>query len=570
MSNKEKFIYYSMLKYQPENLEILREKFDLVTLKSPKFDTDQLLSDAKVILAPLGYYFGKEKIDKCSSLKIIGSNTTGHPHIDVEYASSKGIKVITLKNDHNFLDSITPTAELAFGLIISLTRNIFPASNTVSQGLWDRRLNPGSKMLSNMSIGIVGLGRLGFKVAQMAKTFEMQVYYYDPFVDKKYPGIQKISTLSQLVSKVDVVSVHVPHEKETENMFNNEIFSKFKNDSFFINTSRGELVDHNALLSFLKNKKLRGAAIDVIENEFSENFSSSLRENSLWKYSQENNNLIITPHIGGSTKDAWLATEGRVIDRIIDFLDLTKTKNHKIIEKNDFSNGALAFIPARGGSKSITLKNLAKLNGLPLLAYPINAAKKSKNIKSIVVSTDHDEIKSFSLLNDIDVDDRPEALSGNDISTVEVMIDYVKRLELNIKNLPECIVLLEPTSPFIDPNDIDFCIDLLNKNKEFDSVQTTTKVSPNSHAFNQRYLNEDGSHFLYEKERKLAFNKQKKPQLYIHGNLRVTRTSSLLKYKSIFGRISHAVEISKVKSFDVDGPEDLQIAESLIKRFLNN
>ncbi len=567
MSNKEKFIYYSILKYQPENLKILREKFDLVTLKNPNFDTDQLLSNASIILAPLGYFFGKAKIDKCKSLKIIGSNTTGHPHIDVEYANSKGIKVITLKNDHDFLDSITPTAELAFGLIISLTRNIFPASNSVSQGFWDRRLNPGEKMLSNMSIGIVGLGRLGFKVAQMARTFEMEVFYYDPYVDKKYPGIQKISTLGQLVSKVDVVSVHVPHEKETENMFNDEIFSMFKNDSFFINTSRGELVDHCALLSFLKNKKLKGAAIDVIENEFQENFSYTLKENSLWKYSQENTNLIITPHIGGSTKDAWQATERRVIEKIIDFLDLIKTKNQKIVEKINFSNEALAFIPARGGSKSITLKNLAKLNDTPLLAYPINAAKKSKYIKSIVVSTDHDEIKSFSLSNNVNVDDRPEALSGNDISTIEVMIEYIKRLEANIKILPECIVLLEPTSPFVDPNDIDLCIDLLYKNKEFDSVQTTTKVSPNSHAFNQRYLNEYGSHFLYEKERKLAFNKQKKPQLYIHGNLRVTRTSSLLKYKSIFGRISHPVEISKVKSFDVDGPEDLQIAESLIKRF---
>ena len=299
-------------------------------------------------------------------------------------------------------------------------------------------------MLSNMSIGIVGLGRLGFKVAQMARTFEMEVFYYDPYVDKKYPGIQKISTLGQLVSKVDVVSVHVPHEKETENMFNDEIFSMFKNDSFFINTSRGELVDHSALLSFLKNKKLKGAAIDVIENEFKENFSYTLKENSLWKYSQENTNLIITPHIGGSTKDAWQATERRVIEKIIDFLDLIKTKNQKIVEKINFSNEALAFIPARGGSKSITLKNLAKLNDTPLLAYPINAAKKSKYIKSIVVSTDHDEIKSFSFSNNVNVDDRPDALSGNDISTIEVRIEYIKRLEANIKIYQSVLFYLSP------------------------------------------------------------------------------------------------------------------------------
>ena len=89
-------------------------------------------------------------------------------------------------------------------------------------------------------------------------------------------------------------------------------------------------------------------------------------------------------------------------------------------------------------------------------------------------------------------------------------------------------------------------------------------VSPNSHAYNQRYHNSDGSNFLYTNERKYAFNKQNKPQLFIHGNIRVSRTSSLLKNKCIFGNYSLPIEISKTKSFDVDGPEDLIMAEALI------
>ena len=144
-----------------------------------------------MILAPLGYFFGKEKIDKCKKLKVIASNTTSHAHIDIDYAESLGIKVITLKNDNKFLNTITPTAELTFGLIIALTRNIIPAIDSVSAKNWNRRLNPSDEMLSRMSIGIVGLGRLGFKVGLMAKAFDMEVKYYDPYVDKNFPGIKK-------------------------------------------------------------------------------------------------------------------------------------------------------------------------------------------------------------------------------------------------------------------------------------------------------------------------------------------------------------------------------------------
>ena len=117
----------------------------------------------------------------------------------------------------------------------------------------------------------------------------------------------------ELVSCVDIVSLHVPHEKETENMFNEGVFSSFKDGSYFINTSRGELVDHYELLKQLENKKIKGAAMDVFENEFTEGFESRLISHPLWHYAQNNKNLIITPHIGGSTKDAWAETEERVL-----------------------------------------------------------------------------------------------------------------------------------------------------------------------------------------------------------------------------------------------------------------
>ncbi len=564
MSGKPRLIYYSILSYQADNLLLLNDKFDLVTLKNPNFDNDFELGLADVILAPQGYFFGREKIDKCKKLKIIASNTISHKHIDFEYAESQGIKIITLKNDKEFLNTITSTAELTFGLIINLTRNIIPAVESVSNKYWNRRLNSNNQMLSRMSIGIVGLGRLGFKVGLLAKAFEMEVKYFDPYVDKKFPGIRKVSDLKELVSSVDVISVHAPLGKKTENMFNKEVFSSFRKESFFINTSNSKLVDQSELLRKLENSELQGAAIDVFENEFSDSFEANLDKHPLWNYAQKNNNLIITPHIGDSTKDTYKEIEECVLNKIIHFFDDQNINNNSYKNNFDFNNETIAFIPARGGSKSIPLKNLAKLNNIPLIQYPINASKKSEEIGEIVISTDNDKIKSYSLDQLVNVDIRPKYLGGDDIATVDVILDFLKRRMAVKKSLPEFLVLLEPTSPFVDYRDIDLCVTTLKNNSKFDSVQTHTEVSPNSHAYNQRYLNKDGSNFLYINERKSAFNKQKKPKLFIHGNIRVSRTSSLIKYRSIFGEYSLPIEISKIKSFDVDGPEDLIMAEALI------
>lgn len=318
---KPTLIYYQIHKYQPENLKFLSEKFEIIMLPDPGFDTPEILSQADVILAPLGYYLGKDKIDQAFKLKVIGSNTTGHPHIDVEYAQERGIKVITLKGQRDFLEKITPTAELTWGLIIALTRNMFPAYQSVLQGKWDRRQFGGHSMLSNMTLGIAGCGRLGSMTASYGRCFGMRVKYYDPFVSGNDLGAERVASLKELVQSSDIVTVHIPHEKATENLFNKEIFSHFRRGSYFINTSRGELVDHEALLECLTDGRLAGAALDVFEGEFEPEFGKNLKNHPLWQYAQSHDNLILTPHIGGSTVDAWRLTEEFTIKMIIDTLN---------------------------------------------------------------------------------------------------------------------------------------------------------------------------------------------------------------------------------------------------------
>ncbi|MEW5725752.1 MAG: NAD(P)-dependent oxidoreductase, partial [Thermodesulfobacteriota bacterium] len=239
---KPVLVYYDILEYRPENMDLLESWFQVVRLPDPGHDTPEILKTAAVILAPLGYFLGREKMDAAPRLKVIGSNTTGHPHIDVEYAARQGVQVVTLKAAHDFLSTITPTAELTWGLIIAVTRNVFPAFDSVRKGRWARWPFGGRRMLSRMSLGVAGYGRLGRLVASYGLSFGMKVRYYDPYVTEAAAGIERAGSLVELVEQSDIVTVHIPHEPETEGLFDREVFSRFREGAYFINTSRGELV----------------------------------------------------------------------------------------------------------------------------------------------------------------------------------------------------------------------------------------------------------------------------------------------------------------------------------------
>lgn len=322
-NKKPVLVYYTMLNYAPAAEKLMTDNFRVIILENPDELKPVVMDRAEVLLAPLGYYLGREIMDACPKLRAIGSNTTGHPHIDVDYAREKGVKVVTLKDHQDFLDTITPTAELTWGLIIALTRNIVPGFKSVLDGQWARWPFGGKAMLSRMSLGVAGLGRLGKLVASYGVAFGMDVKYYDPFVEKSpVEGVTRLSSMESLVESSDIVTIHIPHEPETENLFSAEMFDKFKDGAFFVNTSRGELVDHDALLKALESGKLAGAAVDVLDGEFDPDFVNKVLDQPLVKYAQEHDNLIITPHIGGSTLDAWSLTQEYTIAKIIEGLGL--------------------------------------------------------------------------------------------------------------------------------------------------------------------------------------------------------------------------------------------------------
>ncbi|PIT91001.1 hydroxyacid dehydrogenase [Candidatus Kaiserbacteria bacterium CG10_big_fil_rev_8_21_14_0_10_49_17] len=317
MKNKPKALYYSVLEYQPENRQKLDTLFDVVEIESPASDSLEILGQIEIAFAPLGFDFGKKKIDAMPLLKIIASNTTGEPHIDREYAESKGIVVVSLKDEQEFLATITPTAEHAWGLLLALTRRVPWAFQSVLEGKWNRRPWGARAMLSRLSIGIVGYGRLGSLVAEYAHAFRMNpIYIFDPNISRVPEWAVQTETLDELVSKSDCISVHVPALPETEKMFSRDILNTCKKGSVFINTSRGELVDEEALVGCLENGVIAGAALDVFNGEYAKNRESLLQESPLFSYAQKHDTLLLTPHIGGSTLDAWRETEARTIEII--------------------------------------------------------------------------------------------------------------------------------------------------------------------------------------------------------------------------------------------------------------
>ena len=203
-------IYYDCLKYQAENLSFLKKTFNLIRFESPIFTDFQLVKDAEAVFAPLVYKFDEAFFENLPRLKAIVSNTTGIPHINQNDCAQRRIKIFALHDDADFLETITPTAEHNIGLIISAARRIPAAHSFATSGRWDRRPWGSPKMLSRMSLGIVGYGRLGKMVGIIARAIGMTVQFYDPYCDGGMPSLLELSKIS------DVLSINAKVTEETK------------------------------------------------------------------------------------------------------------------------------------------------------------------------------------------------------------------------------------------------------------------------------------------------------------------------------------------------------------------
>ena len=244
-------------------------------------------------------FLGKENLSDFKNLKIICTASTGTIHIDKDYCSLKEIKVISLKEERKVINKIPSTAEHAFALMLSTLRNIPSSITSVKKGIWDYEPFIG-RQIKSLTIGVIGYGRLGTFFSNYCDAFGAKVLVYDPYKDVNHPRIIQCKSLVELSKNSDVISLHVHVTSETAKMINYNFLKNCKKSVLIVNTSRGEVINENDLLEFIKKNENARYATDVLSSEI-----NGINNNIIKKYSEENEKQIaITPHIGGMTKEA--------------------------------------------------------------------------------------------------------------------------------------------------------------------------------------------------------------------------------------------------------------------------
>ncbi len=289
------------LNFSPEAIKGL-EALGNVTLKDiEKSELTNALATYDVFWFRLKFRIEEKDFPVDTKTRFILCPVTGLDHIDLEACEKRGIQVLALKGEYEFLKEVRATAEHTMGLTLSLLRKVPQAVSSVNNSVWDRDLFKGQEIYGK-KVGILGVGRLGTITAGFFKAFGASVYGYD-IKDFDLSICNKVNSIEDLFSEVDILSVHVAYNQDTHHLVTADLLQKMKPSAMLINTARGGIIDSDALVSSLQNKKIAGAALDVIEDEY------NTSNNKLIAYAKQNDNLIITPHIGGNTYESFTKTE---------------------------------------------------------------------------------------------------------------------------------------------------------------------------------------------------------------------------------------------------------------------
>jgi D-3-phosphoglycerate dehydrogenase len=253
-----------------------------------------------------------EVIEAASRLKVIGRAGIGLDNIDVEAASRKGIVVMNTPG----ANAIT-TAEHAITLLLSLSRHIPQANASLKAGKWEKKKFMGTEIF-NQTLGVIGFGNIGQVVVDRAKGLKMRAIVYDPFVSEDAmakKGAEKV-TLDQLLEQSDYISIHTPLNKETKNLLNKNTFQKMKKGVRIINCARGGIVNERDLFTAIKRGSVAGAALDVFEKE-------PPGDHPLFALDE----VIATPHLGASTRQAQAKVAVAIATQVKDYLENGTIKN---------------------------------------------------------------------------------------------------------------------------------------------------------------------------------------------------------------------------------------------------
>ena len=296
-----------------EGIIKLREFADVdVLLDLSKDELKARIADYDALVVRSGTKATKEIIEAGTRLKVIGRAGVGVDNIDVETATERGILVVNAPSANTI-----SAAEHTIGMLLSISRNIPAANGSMKSGKWERKKYMGVEVNGKV-LGVIGLGRVGYEVSKMAKGLGMRIVAYDPFIsqDKARELGIALSSFTDVISVADFITMHTPLVKDTHHLIGKEAFAQMKEGVRVINCARGGILDEAALAAAIRSGKVAGAALDVFENEPPK--TSELLELG---------EVIMTPHLGASTKEAQKAAAVTIAEEVITALKNKPVRN---------------------------------------------------------------------------------------------------------------------------------------------------------------------------------------------------------------------------------------------------
>ena len=277
-------------------------------------------------------FIGREVIDAAKNLKVICTASTGTNHIDKAYAEEKGLPIIALTEEREVINRISSTAEFAFALTMASLRHVVRSHNAVMTGEWDYTRYIGRQM-NYLTIGVIGYGRLGSMYSTYCQAFGSRILVYDPYKTVDRNGLEQVDNLSILLHESDVIAIHVHVTEETLGMINAEKFAQMKQDVLLVNSSRGDIVNEDDAVAFLRANPEAKMATDVLTDEVRNRLASSLLQ-----YAHESEQVIITPHIGGMSREAQEIAYGHAAQQLKKFI-LERANEYLWCSSNSSKNG---------------------------------------------------------------------------------------------------------------------------------------------------------------------------------------------------------------------------------------